>query len=126
MDPIANMITIIKNGYLARKRTVSVPRSRLKKEMAKKLQEAGYIESFTEGGDKRSFEMNLLYKDDEPAVHEVKIISKPSLRVYSPAAKIPRILRGRGEVLVSTTKGIMTGNEARKAKTGGELLLKIW
>jgi len=126
MDPIANMITIIKNGYLARKRTVSVPRSRLKKEMAKKLQEAGYIESFTEGGDKRSFEMNLLYKDGEPAVHEVKIISKPSLRVYSPAAKIPRILRGRGEVLVSTTKGIMTGNEARKAKTGGELLLKIW
>jgi len=126
MDPIANMITIIKNGYLARKRTVSVPRSRLKKEMAKKLQESGYIESFTEGKDKRSFEMNLLYKDDEPAVHEVKIISKPSLRVYSPAAKIPRILRGRGEVLVSTTKGIMTGNEARKAKTGGELLLKIW
>ena len=126
MDPIANMITIIKNGYLARKRTVSVPRSRLKKEMAKKLQEAGYIESFTEGKDKRSFEMNLLYKDGEPAVHEVKIISKPSLRVYSPAAKIPRILRGRGEVLVSTTKGIMTGNEARKAKTGGELLLKIW
>ena len=126
MDPIANMITIIKNGYLARKRTVSVPQSRLKKEMAKKLQEAGYIESFTEGKDKRSFEMNLLYKDGEPAVHEVKIISKPSLRVYSPAAKIPRILRGRGEVLVSTTKGIMTGNEARKAKTGGELLLKIW
>ena len=126
MDPIANMITIIKNGYLARKRTVSVPRSRLKKEMAKKLQESGYIESFTEGKDKRSFEMNLLYKDGEPAVHEVKIISKPSLRVYSPAAKIPRILRGRGEVLVSTTKGIMTGNEARKAKTGGELLLKIW
>ena len=126
MDPIANMITIIKNGYLARKRTVSVPHSRLKKEMAKKLQEAGYIESFTEGKDKRSFEMNLLYKDGEPAVHEVKIISKPSLRIYSPAAKIPRILRGRGEVLVSTTKGIMTGNEARKAKTGGELLLKIW
>ena len=126
MDPIANMVTIIKNGYLARKRTVSVPTSRLKKEVAKKLQEAGFIESFTEGNDKRSFEMNLLYKDGKPVVHEVKIISKPSLRVYSPAAKIPRILRGRGEVLVSTTKGIMTGNEARKAKTGGELLLKIW
>ncbi len=126
MDPIANMITIIKNGYLARKRTVSVPRSRLKKEMAKKLQEAGYIESFTEVKDKHSFEMNLLYKDGEPAVREVKIISKPSLRVYSPAAKIPRILRGRGEVLLSTTRGIMTGNEARKAKIGGELLLKIW
>ena len=70
--------------------------------------------------------MNLLYKDGEPAVREVKIISKPSLRVYSPAAKIPRILRGRGEVLLSTTRGIMTGNEARKAKIGGELLLKIW
>src|SRR3989304_4889107 len=126
MDPIANMITIIKNGYLARKRTVSVSHSTLKKEIVKKLQEAGFIESFTQGKDNRSFEINLLYRDGKPAVREVKIISKPSLRVYSPAAKIPRILRGRGEVLVSTTKGIMTGNEARKAKTGGELLLKIW
>ncbi|MCH7541238.1 30S ribosomal protein S8 [Patescibacteria group bacterium] len=126
MDPIANMITIIKNGYLAKKRVVSVPHSVLKREIAKKLQEIGYIESFTEKKDERRLEINLLYEGYQPAVREVKRISKPSLRVYSKSANIPRILRGRGEVLLSTPKGIMTGAEARKARIGGELLLKIW
>ena len=126
MDPISNMLTIIKNGYLARKLFVTAPNSRIKKEIAKKLAEAGYIGEITVSGDKRILKIELLYKDKEPLVSELKRVSKPSLRVYTSSKKIPRILRGRGEVFLSTPKGILTGAQARKMKTGGEILLKIW
>lgn len=126
MDPISNMLTIIKNGYLARKQFVTAPNSRVKKEIAKKLAEAGYIGDVTVSQDKRIIKMDLLYKDKEPMISELKRVSKPSLRVYTSSKKIPTILRGRGEVLLSTPKGILTGAQARKLKTGGEILLKIW
>lgn len=126
MDPIANMITIIKNGYLARKQSVSVSHSRQKEAIAKKLKDLGYLESVVTKDGNRFLEIGLLYNRGIPVVRDVKRISKPSLRVYSSATKIPRILRGRGEVLLSTTKGVQTGAEARKAKLGGELILKIW
>ena len=126
MDPISNMLTIIKNGYLARKLFVTAPNSRIKKEIAKKLAEAGYIGEVTVSEDKRILKIELLYKDKEPLVSELKRVSKPSLRVYTSSKKIPRILRGRGEVFLSTPKGILTGAQARKMKTGGEILLKIW
>ena len=120
------MLTIIKNGYLARKQFVTAPNSRVKKEIAKKLAEAGYIGDVTVSQDKRIIKMDLLYKDKEPIISELKRVSKPSLRVYTSSKKIPTILRGRGEVLLSTPKGILTGAQARKLKTGGEILLKIW
>ncbi len=126
MDPIANMITIIKNGYLARKQSVSVSHSRQKETVAKKLKDLGYLESVVTKDGNRFLEIGLLYNYGIPVVRDVKRISKPSLRVYSSATKIPRILRGRGEVLLSTPKGVLTGAEARKAKLGGELILKIW
>ena len=126
MSPIADMITIIKNGYLARKSIVVVPYSRVKEAVAKKILEAGFIESFDVQKDKRDLKIALLYKDGKPVMHEVKIISRPSLRIYAPSRKIPRILRGRGETILSTSKGVMIGSEARKAKVGGELILKIW
>lgn len=126
MSPIADMITIIKNGYLARKSIVVVPYSRVKEAVAKKILEAGFIESVDIQKDKRDLKIALLYKDSKPVMHEVKIISRPSLRIYAPSRKIPRILRGRGETVLSTSKGVMTGSEARKAKVGGELILKIW
>ena len=126
MDTIANMITTIKNGYLARKQSVVVPYSHMKKEVAIKLKEAGYVESVKNIEDKRGLEINLLYKDGDPAVSDIKRISKPSLRVYSSAKRIPRVLSGRGEVILSTPDGILTGNQARRAKVGGELLLKVW
>lgn len=126
MDPISNMLTIIKNGYLARKQFVTVPNSRVKKEIVKKLAETGYIGDVTVSEDKRIIKIDLLYKDKEPMVNELKRVSKPSLRVYTSSKKIPRILRGRGEVLLSTPKGILTGSQARKMKAGGEVLLKIW
>ena len=126
MDPIANIITIIKNGYLARKQSVSVSHSRQKEAIAKKLKDLGYLESVVTKDGNRFLEIGLLYNYGIPVVRDVKRISKPSLRVYSSTTKIPRILRGGGEVLLSTTKGILTGAEARKAKLGGELILKIW
>ena len=126
MDPISNMLTIIKNGYLARKQFVTVPNSRVKQEIAKKLSEAGFIGDVTTSVEKRIIRIDLLYNGDEPIVNELKRVSKPSLRVYASSKKIPRILRGRGEVLLSTSKGILTGAQARKIKAGGEVLLKIW
>lgn len=126
MDPISNMLTIIKNGYLARKQFVTVPNSRVKKEIAKKLAQAGYVGNVIVSEDKAIIKIDLLYNDKEPIVTELKRVSKPSLRVYTSSKKIPVILRGRGEVLLSTSKGILTGAQARKTKTGGEILLKIW
>lgn len=126
MDPIANMITIIKNGYLAKKQSVTISYSRQKEIIAKKLKDLGYVGSVVTKDRDRLLEVSLLYNRGVPVVRDVKRLSKPSLRVYSAAAKIPRVLRGRGEVLVSTTKGVLTGAEARKAKLGGELILKIW
>ncbi|HEX7456290.1 MAG TPA: 30S ribosomal protein S8 [Candidatus Nanoarchaeia archaeon] len=126
MDPIANTITTIKNGYLARKKSVVVPYSRLKEDVAKKIKEAGFVESVKKTEDKRSLEISLLYENGNPAVSDIKRTSKPSLRIYTPAKRIPRVLAGRGEVIVSTSKGILTGEQARKARVGGELLLKVW
>lgn len=126
MSPIADMITIIKNGYLARKSIVVVSYSKVKETIAKKILETGFIESVDVQKDKRNLKISLLYKNGKPVMREVKIISRPSLRIYTPSRKIPRILRGRGETILSTSKGVMTGSEARKAKVGGELILKIW
>jgi small subunit ribosomal protein S8 len=126
MDPISNMVTVIKNGYLARRQFVSVPYSNQKETIAKKLNALGYVESVKSKNNNKFLEIYLSYNQGVPVVHDVKRISKPSLRIYSSATKIPRVLRGRGEVLLSTPKGILTGSEARKARIGGELLLKIW
>lgn len=126
MDPISNMLTIIKNGYMARKQFVTVPYSVVKEKIAKKLLDAGFIEDVSLAENKRNLRIDLLYNDKEPVVSELKRVSKPSLRIYTSSKKIPRVLRGRGEVILSTPKGILTGSEARKIKVGGEILLKIW
>jgi small subunit ribosomal protein S8 len=126
MDPIADMLTIIKNGYLARKQFVTLPSSNIKEKIAGKLLEAGFVGEVTALDDKRVLKVELLYKDKEPVLTEVKRISRPSMRIYAPSNKIPRILGGRGEVIISTPKGILIGTEAKKAKVGGELLLKVW
>ena len=126
MDSITNMLTIIKNGYLARRPSVRVPRSRLNELVAKKILEAGFLEAQASDAKERKMIISLGYREDEPLLQGIEKISKPSLRVYTPARNIPRVLRGRGEVIISTPKGILTGSEARKVKTGGELLLKVW
>ena len=126
MDSITNTITIIKNGYLARKQAVRVPRSRLSEAVAKKILEAGFLEAVEVDAKSLRLEISLGYQDGEPLIRGIERISKPSLRFYTSVRKIPRILGGRGEVIISTPKGILTGKEAKKAKAGGELLLKVW
>ena len=124
MNSIADMITIIRNGYLARKQSVELPNSKMKNEIAKKLNQLGFLESVDVKG--RTLKLGLRYENDQPAIRSIKTISKPSLRVYTSAEAMPRILRGLGEVVVSTPKGILAGYEAKKAKVGGELILKVW
>jgi len=126
MDPVSDMITIIKNGYLARKQLVSAPYSGLKERIAKKLLDLGFLSNVEKSSDKKTLKIELLYIEKEPVLKEVKRISKPSLRIYRASKDIPRILSGRGEVLISTPKGILTGKEAKKANLGGELILKVW
>ena len=124
MDPIADAITIIRNGYLARKKTVNLRYSRSKKEIVEEIASLGFIDAVKVN--KNKLEVLLRYSEDKPALHCIERVSKPSLRVYTVAKKIPRVLSGRGEVILSTSKGIQAGAEARKAKLGGEILLKIW
>jgi small subunit ribosomal protein S8 len=126
MDPIADAITIIRNGYLAGKQTVGLPYSRLKKEVAEKIASLGFLDSVKVNEKERQLEISLRYREGKPVLFGIERVSKPSLRVYRTAKKIPRVLSGRGEVILSTPKGVLTGAEARKLKLGGEILLKIW
>ena len=126
MDPISNMIAIIKNGYLAKKQAINIPYSRLNEEIAKKILEAGFLEAVEVGEKDRKLKISLGYQDSKPLIRGIERISKPSLRFYTSTKKIPRILGGRGEVIISTPKGVLTGREAKKANLGGELLLKVW
>ena len=128
-DPIADMLTRIRNANLARHTEVRVPASRPKREIARILRDEGFIESFDEQSDgPRSFlVLRLKYADGRsPVVSGLKRVSKPGLRVYSRSTEIPRVLGGLGIVIVSTSHGIMTGSEARRQKLGGELLAYVW
>ena len=128
-DPIADMLTRIRNASQARHTEVRIPASRTKREIARILQEEGFIESFDESTDgPRSYiTVRLKYAGGKsPVVSGLKRVSKPGLRVYSRSQEIPRVLGGLGIVIVSTSRGIMTGSEARKAQLGGEVLAYVW
>jgi small subunit ribosomal protein S8 len=126
MDPISDMTTIIRNGYLARKEKVAAPYSEFKKVLAEKLLNLGFLDSVEVNEKEKKLSMSLRYIDGKPALSNIERMSKPSLRTYARTNKIPRILSGRGEVLLSTSRGLLTGAEAKRAKAGGELLLKVW
>jgi len=127
-DPIADMLTRIRNGYLAKKRKVAVLDSKVKYEIAKVLQKENYIKSVNkEKKDNFSYLiMELLYKNNRPAITRIVKISKPSRKVYCQRKKIPQVLGGFGKMIVSTPQGMMTGQEARKRGIGGELICKLW
>lgn len=128
-DPIADMLTRIRNASRARHQEVVVPASRTKREIARILVEEGFISSFTEEqqGPAQMLRLQLKYVDGKvPVVSGLKRISKPGLRVYARKTEIPRVLGGLGLVLVSTSQGIMTGTQARKAELGGEILAYVW
>jgi small subunit ribosomal protein S8 len=128
-DPIADMLTRIRNASLARHRELTLPSSRIKREIARILVEEGFIDSFTTGQDGVQETLNLQLKYVEgrtPVVSGLKRISKPGLRVYARKTEIPRVLGGLGTAILSTSQGIMTGSQARKLNLGGEVLCYVW
>jgi small subunit ribosomal protein S8 len=128
-DPIADMLTRIRNASRARHADVVVPASRTKREIARILTEEGFIAGFLEEheGAHQVLRVSLKYVDGKaPVVSGLKRISKPGLRVYARKTEIPRVLGGLGLVIVSTSQGIMTGSQARKAQLGGEVLAYVW
>ena len=128
-DPIADMLTRVRNASRARHTEVIVPASRTKREIARILIEEGFIAGVREerDGPAQVLHLELKYVDGKvPVVSGLKRISKPGLRVYARKTDIPRVLGGLGVVIVSTSKGIMTGSQARKAELGGEILAYVW
>jgi small subunit ribosomal protein S8 len=128
-DPIADMLTRIRNASLARHRELTLPSSRIKREIARILVEEGFIDSFTTGQDgvQETLQLHLKYVEGRtPVVSGLKRISKPGLRVYARKTEIPRVLGGLGTAILSTSQGIMTGSQARKLNLGGEVLCYVW
>jgi small subunit ribosomal protein S8 len=128
-DPIADMLTRVRNASRARHLEVVVPASRTKREIAQILKSEGFIADWTEeqAGPGHAIRLQLRYVDGKvPVVSGLKRISKPGLRVYARKTDIPRVLGGLGIVIVSTSQGIMTGAQARKAQLGGEVLAYVW
>jgi small subunit ribosomal protein S8 len=128
-DPIADMLTRIRNASSARHEKCIVPRSRLKIRIAEVLKQEGFIKDFVvhEDGPQGAITILLKYSADrEPAISDIKRISKPGLRRYVPTDSIPRILNGMGIAILSTSKGVLVDREARKQKVGGELICTVW
>ena len=128
-DPIADLLTRMRNANQMRYKEVVVPSSKVKQEIVKILKSEGYIENYkTEKNDVQdNIIITLKYgKNKERVISGLKRISKPGLRVYAKAEEIPTVLNGLGIAIVSTSKGIMTGKEARKENLGGEVLAYIW
>lgn len=129
-DPIADMLTRIRNASSAKHDTVNVPASNMKKAIAQILLDEGYIKSFQieEDGMQGMIKIALKYTNPgkEKVISGLRRVSKPGLRVYAGATELPRVLNGLGIAIVSTSKGIMTDKAARKANVGGEVLAFIW
>lgn len=128
-DPIADMLTRVRNALTIKRQTVEVPASRTKNAIAEILFNEGYIEKYelVDDGKYKSIKMTLKYgPNGEKVIQGLKRISKPGLRVYAECKDIPMVLNGLGIAIVSTNKGIMTDKEARRQNVGGEVLAFVW
>mgnify|MGYP002900944220 CR=1 FL=1 len=128
-DPIADMLTRIRNAGNARHASVDVPASKMKKAIAQILLDEGYIKSFSlqDNGNQGVIHITLKYLGKkQPALSGLKRVSKPGLRVYARCEELPKVLGGLGIAIISTSKGLMTDKEARKNAIGGEVLAYIW
>lgn len=127
-DPIADLLTRIRNASLVGKREVTVPTSKLKETIVRRLIDAQYLRDVrVESAKPRDILVITINDEGEnPAINEIQRVSKPGRRVYVGAGEIPRVKNGRGIVLVSTSKGVVTGAQARQERLGGELLLKVY
>ena len=131
-DPIADFLTRVRNAIHAAHETVEIPASTLKSELARILAEQGYIESWTlsaapEGRAGQVIQIRLKYTEDRrSAISGLRRVSRPGRRTYVDAKNIPRVLGGMGTAIVSTSRGVMTGHDARAAGVGGEVLAQVW
>ncbi|MDY0049509.1 MAG: 30S ribosomal protein S8 [Halothiobacillaceae bacterium] len=125
-DPIADMLTRIRNGQSARKAEVSMPSSKLKLAIANVLKNEGYVESFSvENNPLPVMTVRLKYFEGAPVIENIRRVSRPGLRIFKGANELPRVLGGMGIAIVSTSKGVMTDREARSRNEGGEVLCVV-
>ena len=126
-DPIADMLTRIRNAQAANKATVSMPSSRSKEAVAALLKEEGYIESIDKevDGSKTSMKIGLRYHQGKPVIAELSRVSRPGLRIYKNAKELPQVRGGLGVAVISTSKGVMSDREARKSGIGGEVICYV-
>ncbi|MDD7221181.1 MAG: 30S ribosomal protein S8 [Oscillospiraceae bacterium] len=127
-DPIADMLTRIRNANTAKHPTVDVPASNMKKAIAQILLDEGYIKNFQliDDGTQGVIRITLKYNGSEKVISGLRRVSKPGLRVYAGADELPRVLRGLGIAIISTSKGVMTDKAARAQHIGGEVLAFVW
>lgn len=127
-DPIADMLTRIRNANRQHHESVMVPVSKLKVDIAEILKNEGFIKGYKIGGEGpiKNIVITLKYRGNERVITDLKRISKPGLRVYAKVNEIPKVLNGLGIVILSTSQGLMTDKEARAKKVGGEVLAYIW
>src|ERR671926_1015760 len=128
-DPVADFLTRIRNGIQAAHETVEIPSSKLKREMARILDEQGYIEGFEvqPGTPGERIVIRLKYTDNRTSVISgLRRVSRPSQRTYVDAKHVPKVLGGMGTAIVSTSRGVMTGHDARAAGVGGEVVAEVW
>lgn len=128
-DPIADMLTRIRNGNNARHESVDVPASNIKKELAEILVNEGFIKSFNviDDGKQGVIKLDLKYgRNEEKIISGIRRISKPGLRVYAKSDEIPKVLGGLGIAVISTSKGILTDKQAREQGVGGEVICYVW
>jgi small subunit ribosomal protein S8 len=129
-DPIADFLTRIRNGIMARKATVDVPASNVKRKLAELLREEGYLASVTESasdGPQATISLTLRWDANRrSAISGLRRVSKPGQRAYVAADKLPRVRRGLGTAFISTSRGIMTDRDARKHGVGGEVICEVW
>lgn len=127
-DPIADMLTRIRNALHARHPRVDIPASKLKLEIIKILKEEGFIQNYrvAEENGKKTIKVYLKYVNKKPAITQIERVSKPGRRVYVGAREIPKVLGGLGINILTTSRGVMTGREARKLGVGGEIICQVW
>jgi len=129
IDPVGDMITRIRNGQMRMLSKVKVPNSKFRVKILDVLKKEGYIidyEVLTDAGNKKLISVDLKYYNGSPVIKEIKRVSKPGRRIYARADSIPKIKNGLGLAIVSTSKGIMTDNDARIQKVGGEIICRIF
>ncbi len=128
MDPIADMLIRIKNAYRARHEAVIIPYSKLKAEIARVLEERNYIGGVEKRGKKvrKYLELILRYPEGQPAIREIRRISKPSRRIYATRRGLKPVRQDTGMAILSTSRGVMPDSEARKLKVGGEVICEVW